>query len=98
MNNQNLILSSYSLDELQTVIRDCIKETQPSNPVSPPDNDELITENEAMKILLVSKVTLSKWRKEGKIKFLRIGTRIRYRKSDLLNATTTPKKFGRRSI
>ena len=55
-------------------------------------DDDLITENEAKQILLVSKVTLKKWRDQGSIKFYRIGTRIRYRKSDLLKALEGKKK------
>lgn len=82
----NQILSTYSLEELQGVIRECIKTELQSSSLNPLNQmDDLITENEAREFLSVSKVTLKKWRDENRIKFYRIGTRIRYKKSEILN-------------
>lgn len=94
--NSNIILTTYSIDQLETVFRDCIKsELQSFRPQPSIPEDDLITEQEAKKMLLVSKVTLKKWRDEGRIKFYRIGSRIRYRKSDLLKSLETSTKKGR---
>jgi excisionase family DNA binding protein len=95
----DLILSNIPLTDFETLIRNCVKsELQSFSPAPPPqDQDELLTTAEAIKLLRVSKVTLSKWRTEGRIKFYRIASRIRFRKSELLDALTTPKKYGRKS-
>lgn len=64
-------------------------------PPAPPQSDEFLTENAVRDLLLVSKVTLKAWRDSGKINFYRIGSRIRYKKSELLAALESPKKYER---
>lgn len=93
----DFILSPISLDEFKTVLRDCIKiELNASAPQQiPPQPDDLLTENEVRDFLHVSKVTLKKWRDEKKIPFYRIGSRIRYNKSEILLCLNTVRKYGR---
>lgn len=81
-------------DELRELIREELNSVFKSLNIAPPPplEENYITENEAKEILSVSKVTLKKWRDENRLKFYRFGTRIRYKKSELLE---TPKKFGR---
>jgi excisionase family DNA binding protein len=94
--NESFILSPIQLTELETILRNCVKSELEKISLAPPQpEEELTTTEEATKILRVSKVTLSKWRKEGRIKFYRIGTRIRFKKSDLLAALQTVRKFGK---
>ncbi len=49
--------------------------------------DELITIEEAMKILKVSRITLHRWVKSGKIKALKLGEgrkgAVRFRREDI---------------
>ena len=92
----DVIIPSITLDDFKTVLRDCIKtELSASAPPQLPQlNEDLITENEARDYLNVSKVTLKKWRDENKIRYYRIGTRIRYKKSELIEVKA-PKKYGR---
>ena len=91
------LIISYSEEEFKTVLRDCIKTelslSAPPQPQTPPD--DLITENEARDFLHVSKVTLKKWRDDNKLPFYRIGTRIRYKKSELISSLNTVRKYGR---
>src|SRR5688572_4998722 len=95
----NILLSPITLNELESVIRNCVKtELQNFAPEAPQPEEELMTTGEATKILRVSKVTLSKWRKEGRIKFYRIGTRVRFKKSELMAALQTVRKFGRKDV
>jgi predicted nuclease with TOPRIM domain len=53
------------------------------------DNVTLITENDVVDLLNVSKVTLNSWRKNNILKehihYIRIGTTLRYKKESLLN-------------
>ena len=92
------ILITLTEDEFKTVLRDCIKtELSSSAPQQsePQTLNDLITENEARDFLHVSKVTLKKWRDDKKLPFYRIGSRIRYKRSELLTSLNTVKKYGR---
>ncbi len=51
-----------------------------------PKIGKLLTAKQACDFLKISIVTLRKWTAEGKVKGSRIGTRIRYRHSDLEKA------------
>lgn len=44
---------------------------------------QLFTAKETAKILRVSEITLHRWRRDGKIPFVRINGSIRYREKDL---------------
>ena len=45
--------------------------------------DEFCTRNEAAKIFKVSLVTLNDWSKNGTVKAYRIGTRVRYKRTEI---------------
>jgi excisionase family DNA binding protein len=49
----------------------------------PRDSDQLIAEKEAATLLGISRLTLLRQRKDGKISFVRIGSRVLYRRTDL---------------
>lgn len=88
----NILLSPISLDELETRLVSRFKtellSTAPQT--SKETEDEFLTAKQVSKLLGVSLVTLHKWKKEGKIKFHRFGTRIRFKRSEILNV----EKFG----
>jgi excisionase family DNA binding protein len=48
------------------------------------DNREFLTAREVSKLLGVSLVTLDKWRKNGTLKSYRFGSRIRYKKIEII--------------
>ena len=48
-------------------------------------NDDILTEDEACEFLKISRPTLHKLRKEGKVKYMKVGKGFRYLRSDLLN-------------
>lgn len=89
---QNYFLSPISLDELETRLVSRFKtEFLTTAPTSPnEDNGNFLTAKEVSKLLSVSLVTLCKWRKDGKIKFHRFGSRIRFKRNEILNV----QKFG----
>ena len=92
---KDILLSSIPLKDFETLIRECVKSELQNHIPTPPQDEEFITSTETAKILGVSKVTLHHWRKEELIKFYRIGTRIRFKKSEVLEALQTTKKYGR---
>lgn len=84
----NIILSTRNIDDfIADVANEVVKRIgQYGIAESPKSNsDEFLTIQEVSKLLSVSLVTLHKWKKQGKIKFYRFGSRIRFRKSDVLN-------------
>ena len=94
----NIILSSIPIEDLKEVFRDCIRaELQSGNQSPTIVEDELITEKEARQLLRISKVTLKKWRDACKIPYYRFGSRIRYKRNELLNSAGTVKKRAGRA-
>jgi excisionase family DNA binding protein len=82
----NIILQQISVNDLQLIITDAIKEQLQGLKTVPPPQIEYITRNETIQILGCSLVTLNVWTKEGKLSSYRIGTRIRYKKDEVLNS------------
>ena len=84
---QDMLFSSISINELENrIVNRLIIElgavSTNSNPT--PQTDDLITAKQVSKLLGVSLVSIHKWKKDGKLKFYRFGTRIRFKKSEVL--------------
>ena len=58
------------------------------NKIVPPEEPEYITRKETGQILGVSLVTLNEWSKTGIVQGYRIGSRVRYKKTEVLNSLT----------
>lgn len=73
-------------DELETLITQTLGEKLKS--LLPPQNTdtkqrELLTRKETAELLQVSPVTLWQWDKDGKLKAVRLNSRVRYRIQDI---------------
>lgn len=68
---------------IEEKVKELFKENQPKEEVA---KDEFLTRKEVSELLGVSLVTLHKWDKKGILKPSRIGRRVRYLKSDILNS------------
>lgn len=84
----DILLTPIRLCELEILIQNSVeralfennkKQTTTQSP------EEFLTIQQVSKLLGVSLVTLHKWKKEGKIKFHRFGSRIRFKKSEIMN-------------
>ena len=86
MNNQ-IFLNGISIEDFQNQLLDKIKAEFLSTTTAPSKEttEDFLTAKQVSKLLGVSLVTLHKWRKDGKLKFHRFGTRIRFQKSEILN-------------
>lgn len=87
----NVILSSIPVDELKGLIAEVVnqeltKHLTPANQ-SPASND-LLTRKEAARLLGISLPTLLDYTKLGKITGYRLGTRVRYKRSELEQSLT----------
>ena len=99
MQTNQVLLSSIPLEDFKEVFRECIKlELASTIKNEPREADEFITENEVRDLFQISKVSLKKWRDEGKISFYRFGSRIRYKRAELINSATVKKRLKGGSI
>lgn len=75
------------MDELTTRIVDQVKsELRSSTPTLPKETKgDFLTVKQVAELLGVSLVTVHKWKKDGKLKFHRFGTRIRFDRNEILN-------------
>jgi len=62
-------------NELKSFLKNSMKE-----------DEQLLKIEEACQLLKVSKVTIHKWKKQNKIRSYRIGRKIYFKKSELLNS------------
>jgi len=90
--NQNIYLNGISIEDFQNQLIGKLKtellSTAPQT--AKQTEDEFLTAKQVSKLLGVSLVSLHKWKKDGKLKFHRFGTRIRFKRSEILNVS----KFG----
>jgi len=91
---QKTILISLPIEDLQTVIIDCVNTCLNYNKQSPTQSEQPINTKELISFLDITEPTLIRWRKKGKIPFLKIGSRILYQKSAVLAAIEN-KKVGK---
>lgn len=95
--NQNIIFSSIPLEQLREVMADTFKEQLANFTPFNKSEEEYLTANQVSKELNVSKVTLREWEKRDILKPARLGSRVRYLRSQITQALTTVKKHERRS-
>jgi len=90
--NQNIFLNGISIEDFQTQLIGKLKTELLSTAPTPPkeSQEDFLTVKQVSKLLGVSLVSIHKWKKDGKIKFYRFGTRIRFKRSEILNV----EKFG----
>ena len=95
--NNDILLSPISLPEFKEQLRELIRGEfilSHSNTKEKEEPEELLNSSQTSKLLGVSKVTLHKWKLEGKVKSYRIGTRIRFKRAEVLSALQTIKTNG----
>jgi excisionase family DNA binding protein len=81
-----IILHNLSPLELEMLIKKIVEEVLNNAPIDNPY--ELLTREEACSLLKFNKTSLWKWTKKGKIIAYGIGTRVLYKKSELMESLT----------
>jgi excisionase family DNA binding protein len=93
-----MVLVSISLEELYSNVDRIVKSAiqseiqglkQPVQPV------ELLSRFEAAKLLGISLPTLNNYSQDGRLQSYKIGSRIRYKREEVLSALQKTKKFKR---
>jgi excisionase family DNA binding protein len=98
---QNIILTQLSVEQFQSEIANAVRlgleQLQTTQKNTTPEQTELLTRNEVCDLLQITLPTLSNWTKEGLITGYRIGTRIRYKRAEVLATLNKVQqiKYGR---
>jgi len=90
------IFLNFPLDEFEDLQKTWITEVLNSTKISKEKDEELLTREETANILGISLPTLNEYSKKGIIPAYRIGSRVRYKKSEILNSLESFQKYGRR--
>lgn len=86
---QQIILTPFSVEQFQSEIANAVRlgleqlQTNQKNTITP-EQTELLTRNEVCDLLHITLPTLHQWTKEGVVTGYRIGTRIRYKRAEIL--------------
>jgi excisionase family DNA binding protein len=90
-------IQNLEVNELQELIENSVKKALEQKAEKQEPETVLITRKEVAAILGISLVTLNTWTKQGKVPALRIGTRVRYNKDEVLNSLKQIEtlKYGR---
>lgn len=85
MVQNSIILQNVSLSDIETMFSNLIDTKLQSFTQNKPehDSDNLLTRLETAELLKISLPTLNDWTKVGVIKAKKIGTRVRYLRSDV---------------
>ncbi len=89
----NVIFHQTETDDLVIQIADKVLERLEHLTPGTDQQEELITSTTTANILGVSKPTLHRWKMQGFIPFYRIGTRIRFKRSEVMEFLNS-KKWG----
>ncbi len=86
--DQRTVFTSFPFDELlQEMLRAQRQDAdQPLPPQEPTAPEELLTRNQTAKLLGITLPTLRKYTCDGLIPGYRIGTRVRYKRSEVIGA------------
>ena len=90
---QKTVLISLPIEDLQTVIIDCVNACLNHTKHSPTQNEQPVNTKELCAFLGVTEPTIIRWRKKGKIPFLQIGSSIRFNLSAVVSALEVKKKI-----
>ena len=79
------IFINLEIEDFENLIRNCIRE-ELKEMTNHGENTDLLKANEVCEHLRISKVTLYKWMKQGKITGYHLGTRLFFKKTEVDNA------------
>tara|TARA_B110000879_G_scaffold90106_1_gene123788 strand:- start:517 stop:792 length:276 start_codon:yes stop_codon:yes gene_type:complete len=86
MNKNQIIFDVLSKEELGDLIGKSLEEVIKNNPQNIPPDQELLTRDEACKLLKVDLSTLWRWTNKGTVTAYGIGSRRFYKKEELMSS------------
>ncbi|NUM50921.1 MAG: helix-turn-helix domain-containing protein [Flavobacteriales bacterium] len=92
--NEQLIVT-LKVGELKNIIDESVTNALTKVPQKP-EEETLLKRKEVAQIFGVSLVTLNQWMRDGRIPCHRINTRVFFKRTKVMEALNTVKKYGRR--
>ena len=93
---RNLIIIAESKESFKSILSEILSEIDFNSKITAhQEQDQLLTIEEAAQLLNVSKTTISEWKKNGIIPFIRLGKRVYFERSKLLQAGRNHEKYQR---
>ncbi len=93
-----ILIIQISKDELCQILEKSVRQVlNEITTTRDKKDDPLVKIDEICNLLQVSRVTIHKWKKDGRIPFYRLSNRIFFKKSDVLQSLQTPGFGGRYS-
>jgi excisionase family DNA binding protein len=94
---EDIILKQMNAEELEAMIRRIVRsETQALQTPAKEKDEKLLSAKEVCELLRITKPTLHNWKKSDKIPFHRIGHRIYFKKSEVMNALQSSSRYFNR--
>ena len=88
---KSILLHCLSPEEFKAIVKEVIREelVAVKEELENKDSDILLSRAEACELLKINKTSLWKWTKNGKITAYGMGSRVYYKKKELLCSVTT---------
>jgi hypothetical protein len=96
---EKIIVTNYDRNELISMIKEAFKEELKeilTQQEKESDYDVLLLRKEIAEMLKVSIVKVSKYQREGRLPYSRLGRHIYFKKGDIIKALGTPIKYQHR--
>ena len=94
---QNVILTPLSIEQLKNFINDAVKTGFEQTKLQEPEKTNLLTRKQVCNLLNITAPTLHEWTRNGTISAYKVGTRVRYKETEVMNTLQRVKqvKFNR---
>lgn len=96
---EKFVVTNYDREDLIAIIKEAFKEDLKeilNQQEKESDYDKLLSRKEVAELLQVSLVTVSKYQREGRFPYSRLGRHIYFKKGDIMKALGTPVKYQHR--
>lgn len=77
-------LAVVATDELTELIAKAVRRESDQKPLSPPHPKEILSNDEIQCLLGVSRATLQRYRSSGQLRYSKVGRKLFYRRSDVV--------------
>ena len=96
---EKFIVTNYDRDEIISMIKEAFNTELAeilNKQEKESDYDQLLSRKEVADMLKVSIVTISKYQKQGRLPFYKIGNRVHFKKGDIMEAIEAHMKYKHR--